>query len=454
MVRAIVTLACLLLCAASAAVWADAATGDIAAAVEIRAQQRSLQARYTLPVPVLRLPLKREYSAELRQRVWKIRTPGIRLDGNALVGDRPFSEVEIAAEALTQPVPKDYAPLAPFSDGGVAVYTGLFDAGVGQQRTRYRFVPERGDRVVLSGKAQERALDWISEPDGEGTYVYFGRSALVPSGAGLAVLDRALPAWIVEDVDAMFPKLIVYYTERFGRAAPFTPFVLFSFNGSDAGGTHAQGSVLPGLLYLRLDGSAWFEASARNRAGLRWTLAHEAAHFWNYVNRDPDGAQWLHEGSADAFAYRALQALGHMDAAAVAAKHDAALARCLRDLGDDAVNVAEHREIDVAYSCGLVMALYTEAALRQRDAGADLFSFWRALLDESGADGYTQALYLATLAALSGEPKAAAWLGQFADHAAKDRADLPTALARVGVSLRRIEEKPGEVVAVPRPSAD
>lgn len=313
---------------------------------------------------------------------------------------------------------------------------------------RNRFVPARGERVVLFGKAQERALDWTSEADGDGTYVYFGRPALVPSGAGLAVLDRALPGWIVEEVDAMFPKLIAYYTERFGRAAPFTPFVLFSFNGADVGGTHSQGSVLPGLLYMRLDGSAWFEASDRNRAGLRWTLAHEAAHFWNLANHDPDGAQWMHEGSADAFAYRALRALGIMDAAAAAAAHDEALAGCLLDLGDAAVNVRE-RDGDgsVSYSCGLIMALYAEAALHRHDGGADLFAFWRALLAESGADGYTQALYLATLAALSGAPKAVARLADFADHAADDRADLSTAFARVGVSLRRIEEKPGEASA-------
>lgn len=413
-----------------------AAAGDApVATVEIRAAGRALTAEYRLPGAVSRLPLRREYSAELRRELWRITTPGVRLEGSALVGERPFKRVELTAAAPAGATPKDYPPLLAFSDGGVAVYTGLFDAGVEGERTRYRFVPARGQRVVLAGRAHGKAVEWIGEPRGDGTYAYFGGSPLVPSGAGLAVLDGALPAWVREEVDAQFPRLIAWYEQRFGMAAPFVPFVLFAFDGTRAGVADSQGSVLPGVLVMRLDGARWADADA-NREPLRWTLAHEAAHFWNLDNREAEGAAWMHEGSADEFAWRALAGLGLSDAAAVGAAHDRALNECLLEIGGDPIAAAEKDgRFGLAYRCGLVLALYTEAAVRRRDPAADLFTFWRALLGHAGAEGYTQALYVATLAHASGDPRAAAYVARLAGERFDAPGPLAAAFARLDVTL-------------------
>jgi hypothetical protein len=430
-----VKLAALVLALCAPAAVATAADAPLAT-VEIRAQGRALQAEYRLPEAVARLPLRRVYSEKLRQEIWRVRTPGVRLEGSVLVGDRPFKRVELTAEAPAGATPKDYPPLLAFSDGGVAVFTGLFDAGADGDRTRYRFVPGRGQRVVLAGRAHERAAEWTSDGRGDGTYAYFGASPLVASGAGLAVLDRALPAWIREEVDAQFPRLVAYYQQRFGMAAPFVPFVLFSYDGAGAGVQSSQGSVLPGVLVMRLEGDRWAQSTEESRHGIRWTLAHEAAHFWNLDNRDAQGAAWMHEGSADTFAHRALVDLGLGDAATARAAFDRALNECLLEIGSDAIAVAEKDgRFGLAYRCGLVLALYTEAAARRRDPSADLYAFWRALLREAGAEGYNQALYVATLAHASGDPRAAAYVARLAGERFDAPAELAAAFARVGAGL-------------------
>lgn len=430
--RAVRLAALVLALLAPAAVAADAPV----ATVEIRAQDRALQAEYRLPKAVAKLPLRRAYSEKLRQEIWRIRTPGVRLEGSALVGDKPFKRVELTAEAPAGATPKDYPPLLAFSDGGVAVFTGLFDVGGEGDRTRYRFVPGRGQRVALAGRSHERALEWTGEPRGDGTYAYFGASPLVASGAGLAVLDRALPAWIREEVDAQFPRLVAYYEQRFGMAAPFVPFVLFSYDGAGAGVQSSQGSVLPGVLVMRLEGDRWAQSTEESRQGIRWTLAHEAAHFWNLDNRDAQGAAWMHEGSADTFAHRALVDLGLGDAATARAAFDRALNECLLEIGGDSIDTAEKDgRFGLAYRCGLVLALYTEAAMRRRDPAADLFAFWRALLREAGTEGYNEALYVATLARESGDVRAAAHVARLAGERFDSPAELAAAFARVGAPL-------------------
>jgi hypothetical protein len=419
------------------------------ATVEIRAQGDALAAEYRLPAAVSRLPLRREYSAELRRKIWRIKTPGVRLEGSALVGEKPFKRVELAATPPAERTPKDYPPMLTFSDGGVAVYTGLFDAGTEGQRTRYRFVPARGERVVLAGRAHARAVEWTGEPQGEGTYAYFGASGLVPSGAGLAVLDGALPPWVREEVDTQFPRLVSYYEQRFGRPAPFVPFVLFAYGDAGVDVANSQGSVLPGVLVMRLDGARWTDAAA-NRDSLRWTLAHEAAHFWNLDNRDAQGAAWMHEGSADAFAWRALDDLGLAGAGEAAAAHDRALNECLFEIGGDAVVAAEKDgRFGLAYRCGLVLARYTEAALRRRDPAADLFTFWRALLDQAGAGGYTQGLYVATLAHAAADPRAGAHVARLAGERFDGPAELAAAFARVGVKLAPAGDRVARELARP-----
>lgn len=407
-----------------------------AATVEIRAQGRSLQAEYRLPRAVARLPLRREDSAELRRKLWHVKTPGVRLEGSALVSDRPFKRVALVADAPTAATPNDYAPLLPFSDGGVGVFTGLFDVGSEGDRTHYRFMPARGQRVVLAGRAHEGAVEWTGEASGEGTYVYFGASGLVHSGAGVAVIDGALPDWIRKEVDARFPLLIDYYTRHFGIAAPFAPFVLFSYDATRAEAADYQGSVLPGVLVVRLEGARWANVDGELRERIRWMLAHEAAHFWNLRGRDPQGAAWMHEGSADEFAWRAVTELGLASAGSAAAARDRALNECVFQVGGDALLAAEKDgRYALAYRCGLVLSLYTEAAVRNHDASRDLFSFWHELLDQAGSEGYTQALYVATLGLQSGDPRAAAYVARLAGERFDSPPALAIAFARVGAPL-------------------
>ena len=142
-------------------------------------------------------------------------------------------------------------------------------------------------------------------------------------------------------------------------------------------------------------------------------LAHESAHLWNgemFRHGGDDGAVWMHEGGAEAFAFRALAELGVISRARHLDMESEAVNACIDGLDGHPVNTsAERRAFRNYYTCGAAVGLLTEGALRGESPDLDLFDFWRALFEAAGQnDGvYTQALYLATLDAMAPASEAA-----------------------------------------------
>ncbi len=82
----------------------------------------------------------------------------------------------------------------------------------------------------------------------------------------------------------------------------------------------------------------------------------------------------MHEGSADALAERALVELGLADEARLLEYQTEALNACRRGAGAGPLRGAATRgEFDLYYSCGNVIALWTESVVRQQSH--DLFGF-------------------------------------------------------------------------------
>src|ERR1019366_1336097 len=117
-------------------------------------------------------------------------------------------------------------------------------------------------------------------------------------------------------------------------------------------------------------------------------VAHEAAHFWNaeqYPHAGDAAAAWLHEGTADAMALRALHALGALDDAAYRDRLSLAASQCALWLttGDGLDAAVRPGHARAFYECGSTFDLVAEAACTRKDPEADLFRFWRAVFAEA-----------------------------------------------------------------------
>jgi hypothetical protein len=196
------------------------------------------------------------------------------------------------------------------------------------------------------------------------------------------VFDSGLPEWLRSEFDEWLPRLFALYRDRMGAALPWKPLVLYGHQDSDQEGYSYGGGTLTGLIQLTVSGSAWTESSTAGRQLALGFLAHEIAHLWNGQLSTNNGTDpWVHEGSADELSDRLLQEFGVLEDWALRERRVEALNGCFMRL--QGAPIKEATDSQVAYECGQVMALWTEAAIRKTGADADLFGFWRALVEES-----------------------------------------------------------------------
>jgi hypothetical protein len=130
---------------------------------------------------------------------------------------------------------------------------------------------------------------------------------------------------------------------------------------------------------------------------LAWHFAHEAAHLLQrqIFTRD-DADAWIHEGGAEAFAALILR---ERDPAAVRSMIDKAGPKCASDRKEASVRDAiKAGRFDAAYSCGLLLNLAIDAAVRRTSPGTDgLFAVWRDYIarTEAGAPRDGEAFFAA-----------------------------------------------------------
>ncbi len=380
-----------------------------------RLEDATWRATFHLPAPVAALRFQRP-AAFYREQVWEVLTPGYRLrrDGDWQTLElseaaQPVSEIAVAFEEYTSPIPKEYELFLRFTAGGVAFYTGhLYAQPVGDaylENAEYirtlRLKTPAGAQAIVRGSVRKGALNWTDEL-GDGTYIYMGNETPIETDHLIAVVDRGIPEWLRLQLHSRLPELLAAYAERLGASLPWKPVVLYSFDDADVPGLSSGGGTLTGLIQLAITGSGWRERTPDAEEHAFSLLAHEAAHLWNgqLVESPGDGESWMHEGAADAMADDLLLELGAIDADRHREKLQTAINQCSLGLEGEPVNVAHRRgAFRVFYDCGHVMAEWTKAALRQVDPQADLYTFWRDLIAAAqGLDGsYDEDLYFDVL---------------------------------------------------------
>ncbi|QOY95111.1 hypothetical protein IM543_04240 [Massilia sp. UMI-21] len=139
--------------------------------------------RFARPVSALTF----ESVVELRQKAWKVLTPGMRMNlylDHDLIDfkGKPFRYASIQIRTFDGLEPKSYAPFNRFSDGATAFFLGFLQ-GDGYQGKRQ--IPMLAD-IHLHGLAQENVI--APPPNkrlagGERGYAYFGPARPTRSGA-------------------------------------------------------------------------------------------------------------------------------------------------------------------------------------------------------------------------------------------------------------------------------
>ena len=345
-----------------------------------------------------------------RRDVFEVLTPGFTMqhDGGTEVlrtSGGPARRIAVRFPEFDRELPKEYAFFRRFTDGSVAIYTGHLVARPATRGVvgcdschvrRLRVTPPRGSRVVIGGRQLATSAEW-TDTTGEGTYVYIGGIVPAEVPGVVAVTDPALPRWLDARWRELLPALFAFYADRFDAASTARRTVLFDYRPSDVDGHMFGGGVLPGLIQLGAEGRAWETESPDALVRVAHFLAHEAAHVWNaeLVRAPATADPWIHEGSADALAQRALLALALIDETRFLEFQTAALNECRAGIGSRSVRDAGRAKPALVYACGNMLALLTETSLPRRDQ-ASLFDVWRRIIADARARGgsYSYASYL------------------------------------------------------------
>lgn len=369
----------------------SAATATAYVALE-RASDTTWRATWHLTAPATGLRFERPASG-FRRDAFAIRTPGfsIRHDGDHEVlhtDGAPVREIVVEFTDEQRELPREYEFVRRFTDGSVAIYTGHLVARPVTQGDascdscwirRLRIEPSAGARVVVGGRAHAGAVDW-TDTTGQGTFVFVGDIDPVETASVIAIGDPGLPQWVDARWRETLPRIFDLYGARLGASPATRSMVLFDYRPTGPAGHYYTGGVLPGLIQLGLTSRGWEQQSPEALAQVVRFLAHEAAHVWNNgIVRGPSPEDpWMHEGSADAMADRALLAFGLADEGQFLAAQTEALNSCRAGIGARSIR-AIGRHATLPYVCGNVLALIAESTLRARGT-ADLFDLWRGII--------------------------------------------------------------------------
>ena len=144
--------------------------------------------------------------------------------------------------------------------------------------------------------------------------------------------------------------------------------------------------ALPQLIQLSIRGKPWKKRSREGMQKLYKLLAHEVAHLWNsqlYQHNDHGGHAWMHEGGADAFAFRALRDVGIVTDEELSALEDQSFKLCKQKLKNYPLkDSAVRREFKNYYYCGEFIARVTEVI-----TGDSLYAFWKKLFARADKNG-------------------------------------------------------------------
>jgi hypothetical protein len=375
------------LCLALACVAASPVFSADIASIELLPHDGQWEVRYVLPKPAGALRFVRTDRQGHRAASWRPVDPAlaIKLEGDEEVVRRadgkPFDRATFRMAPQYVTLEKDYAPFAPFGDGGLLMHTGRFhvcaETCAGGETYQLSLQPPAGMHAIAHGQV----VSSVHFQDGaEGTYLYVGRAVPVTTPDVVAVIDPTYPADTRARLDSLLPKLMAFYSGEFGVLAARPMLYASNDEAHPGGGYGYQGGTLPGQVFVHRYGKNAAFGTPEFLAQQDWFFAHEAAHLYqHYPALGDQGDSWIHEGGADALAAVALQSLEVIDKDAVQARLRSSADACAQGLEKHALKRAQAEGAsDLFYSCGFVLQMTVDAAARRASKGAcALACVWR-----------------------------------------------------------------------------
>ena len=264
-------------------------------------------------------------------------------------------------------------------------------------RWRLRTAPSRD--VLIAGQASVGAVDW-DQPRGShprGLYAWFGEGA--PSGGPALdlVVDRALPAWMIESAETHLAGLLSRYASATGQALARKPTVLLSAADPAVPGRYHAGQTLHDQVQLAARGAGWAADSPANRRAWLRLLAHQSFHLWNaerFRLRAGQREAWIVEGGAAWWSRWALAQEGLLEGRELERWVVESTNRCLIELGGAPLAEAALTGRGAAIApCGVLAHALIDGARRDHGGVASLYrDVWAAAAAAEGRYGAAELL--------------------------------------------------------------
>ena len=385
-----------------------------------------------------------------RPQSWSVETRGVRLERHGwydvLTADRGEvpQRVRIRFTPFGQGMQDDYTPALLFTDGSVALFVAQFELFPMESARAVKALPsDLNNQLGPDAKLQYVFRDqagpvWaggkrlpLAELSDGHTYVFFGAIRPIETPDMVGFLDPQLPEWLRESIAESVPDLLARYTRELGPPPGMKPTIMLSWAGATPGLTSRGGSVLPGLIVLRYEGSGVLQEDAGQRIQGLWFIAHEAAHFWlgQTVAYEYARDAWITEGGADLLAMR-LVAAEHASYD-WRAEFNRSIEDCVKLTRRRGVESARERnESRAYYACGAVFGLVAESASEK-----SFFAFVKNLVEANRVDGIvSRAEWLDALDAASKKPELSRDIARLLDKGVPDPGSFIAALfKRAGV---------------------
>jgi hypothetical protein len=405
-----------------------------------------------------RSALTRDGTRPWRPLSWTVETPGVQLkrigfyDAFIATGATVPRKVRVRFKPFADDLRADYDPALAFTDGSVALFTEHYNAIPLASEKAVAALPSHlggvdladddpaavtfADRVgpVLHGGKRHASVTLT----GADSYVLFGQAETSDAPSITTILDPQLPEWLAVEIANFTPKMLGYYAQQLGPRTGDKPMIMVSWAGPTPGLRSMGGSVLPGLILMRLEGEVVTRPTAAVSNSARWFIAHEASHLWlgqTIRYRSPAEA-WITEGGADLLGIRSVSALDDsFDAKPELQKR---LDECIALTAKGSISsAAERNEHNAYYACGAMFGLAAEAAAAR--TGGNFASFWRSLIAANRDDDVvTREEWLGELSRLTGGTRAAAAIVSILDAPSADASKpLEELFAASGVPHRR-----------------
>ena len=405
---------------------------------------RHFEVEYRSARPTEAITLARTPDATRKTR-WRTASPDfeiVQLEGKDVIrriDGALFSSVEIVVPATYVPLRKDYAPFSPFSDGGLLIHSGRFQACPSSGENSVddcdgpwlmQIHAPQNAHLLLNGDIYDDFARWSDSNDG--TKIYVGQAMPRSTVNFVGIVDSALPPAISGLMSASLPELMRFYGQHLPELAQ-RPMLFVSYDPDYEHGHGRQGGTLPNQVFMHFYGPTWQETDMDGDTpqDIGWFFAHEAGHIFQHGVAGDRESSWIHEGAAEAFAYLALEELEVVSDAYLDSRRQQALEGCRDALGKGTLaTAAERGSISDYYHCGLIMFIAIDNKIRMNSSNQrNLFDLWTALIPEfNGPDLWDTSTFLR---------KAEPWIGrdlasQLLSMSIEEQVSPEDTLARLG----------------------